>query len=159
MIFFCEFFLWNPFAICLFLSFYFFCGDLIVNRLNITTQYHKFLCQRNLGDFFSWNQFIICYFFPDCDDLNVGDVLKFTIHCYAYSQNKQQIPICKDDNDGLSYQVNCTPKLNVWAAKAAQELKNFAPAANRNNCFHKNESNSETVTKNSVWNISIFICK
>ena len=89
-------------------------------------------------------------FFPDCDDLNVGEVLKFTIHCYAYSQNKQQIPICKDDNDGLSYQVNCTPKLNVWAAKAAQELKNFAPAANRNNCFHKNESNSETVTKNSV---------
>ena len=86
-------------------------------------------------------------------------MLKFTIHCYAYSQNKQQIPICKDDNDGLSYQVNCTPKLNVWAAKAAQELKNFAPAANRNNCFHKNESNSETVTKNSVWNISLFICK
>lgn len=89
-------------------------------------------------------------FYIDCDDLNVGEVLKFTIHCYAYSQNKQQIPICKDDNDGLSYQVNCTPKLNVWAAKAAQELKNFAPAANRNNCFHKNESNSETVTKNSV---------
>ena len=90
------------------------------------------------------------FIFLDCDDLNVGEVLKFTIHCYAYAQNKQQIPICKDDNDGLSYQVNCTPKLNVWAAKAAQELKNFAPTANRNNCFHNNDSNSETVTKNSV---------
>ena len=93
--------------------------------------------------------FTFKFFFQDCDDLNVGEVLKFTIHCYAYAQNKQQIPICKDDNDGLSYQVNCTPKLNVWAAKAAQELKNFAPTANRNNCFH-NDSNSEPITTNSV---------
>ena len=79
----------------------------------------------------------------------MSDVLKFTIHCYAYVQ-KQQVPLCKDDNEGLTYQVNCTPKLNVWAAKAAQELKNFAPMVNRNNCIQHKDPESTILTKNSV---------
>ena len=83
-------------------------------------------------------------FYIDCDDLNIGDVLKFSIHCYAYVQ-KHQVDLCKDDNDGLAYQVNCTPKLNMWAAKAAQELKNFAPVVNRNNCLHKDQINQNSV--------------
>ena len=36
------------------------------------------------------------------------------------------------------YQVNCTPKLNVWAAKAGQELKIFRLFV-KYNCLHNND--------------------
>ena len=61
-------------------------------------------------------------FYIDCDDLNVGDVLKFSVHCYASTNNKPFL-LDTDDNHNKYYQVNCTPKLNVWAAKTAQKLK------------------------------------
>ena len=86
-------------------------------------------------------------FYIDCDDLNVGDVLKFSLHCYA-SQNNKQYFLDNDDNEGLCYQVNCTPKLNPWAAKAAQELKNYAPIV-KYNCLHKD---AEPVSKISSDN-------
>jgi hypothetical protein len=35
----------------------------------------------------------------------------------------------------VDFQVSCTPKLNVWAAKAAQELKNFTPIARYNQSY------------------------
>ena len=83
-------------------------------------------------------------FYIDCDDLTVGDVLKFSLHCYA-SQNNKQYFLDNDDNEGLCYQVNCTPKLNPWAAKAAQELKNYAPIV-KYNCLHKDaDVSSDTV--------------
>ena len=79
-------------------------------------------------------------FYIDCDDLNVGDVLKFSVHCYASTNNKPFL-LDTDDNHNKYYQVNCTPKLNVWAAKAAQELKNFAPIV-KYNCLHKDPGSS-----------------
>ena len=88
--------------------------------------------------------FLAMRFYIDCDDLNVGDVLKFSIHCYASTNNKPFL-LDTDDNNGKYYQVNCTPKLNVWAAKAAQELKNFAPIV-KYNCLHKDPGSSTTTT-------------
>lgn len=83
-------------------------------------------------------------FYIDCDDLNVGDVLKFSIMCYASSAD---YILATDDNEGQFYQVNCTPRLNVWAAKAAQELKNLAPIV-KYNCLHKDpEANTNTKGK------------
>lgn len=80
-------------------------------------------------------------FYIDCDDLNVGDVLKFSIMCYASAGSKTAFLLATDDNDTQYYQVNCTPKLNVWAAKAAQELKNLAPIV-KYNCLHKDPSSA-----------------
>jgi len=87
-------------------------------------------------------------FYIDCDDLEVGDVLKFSIHCHACSKANQPILLDSDNNESYFYQVNCTPKLNVWAAKAAQELKNFAPIA-KHNCLHKD---AEALSGNNVVN-------
>ena len=100
-------------------------------------------------------------FYIDCDDLTVGDVLKFSLHCYA-SQNNKQYFLDSDDNEGLCYQVNCTPKLNPWAAKAAQELKNYAPIV-KYNCMH-NSKDSESKAAKSLsedslqpWNTFLLI--
>ena len=84
-------------------------------------------------------------FYIDCDDLTVGDVLKFSLHCYA-SQNNKQYFLDSDDNEGLCYQVNCTPKLNPWAAKAAQELKNYAPIV-KYNCMHNSKDSESKAAK------------
>ena len=86
-------------------------------------------------------------FYIDCDELVVGDVLKFSLHCYATHNNKQYF-LDNDDNEGLSYQVNCTPKLNPWAAKAAQELKNYAPIV-KYNCLHKDTEPNSSPTTNA----------
>ena len=93
--------------------------------------------------------FLAMRFYIDCDDLNVGDVLKFSIHCYASTNNKPFL-LDTDDNDNKYYQVNCTPKLNVWAAKAAQELKNFAPIV-KYNCLHKDPGSTATTSKENPW--------
>ena len=85
-------------------------------------------------------------FYIDCDDLEVGDVLKFSIHCHASKTNHQPILLDSDDNESYYYQVNCTPKLNVWAAKAAQELKNFAPIV-KYNCLHKDAEPASALNK------------
>ncbi len=82
-------------------------------------------------------------FYIDCDDLNVGDVLKFSVLCYA--SNNKAFLLAQDDNENLYYQVNCTPKLNVWAAKAAQELKNIAPVV-KYNCLHKNPATNNATS-------------
>jgi hypothetical protein len=78
-------------------------------------------------------------FYIDCDELEAGDVLKFSVMCYA--SNQPNLSLGKDDNDGHCYQVNCTPKLNIWAARAAQELKNFAPIV-KYNCIHKDSTDT-----------------
>lgn len=67
-------------------------------------------------------------FYIDCDELEVGDVLLFKVLCLT----DNHVAFSTDDNEGQCYKVMCTPKLNVWAAKAAQELKNFAPIVKYN---------------------------
>ena len=88
-------------------------------------------------------------FYIDCDDLLEGQEVKFSVHCYASTNNKPFL-LDSDDNEGKFYQVNCTPKLNVWAARAAQELKNFAPIV-KYNCLHKNPSSSAKSDANEAY--------
>ena len=45
----------------------------------------------------------------------------------SFRSNNKPFLLDTDENYNKYYQVNFTPKLNVWAAKAAQELKNFTP--------------------------------
>ena len=54
----------------------------------------------------------------------------------SFRSNNKPFLLDTDENYNKYYQVNFTPKLNVWAAKAAQELKNFAPIV-KYNCLHK----------------------
>jgi hypothetical protein len=88
-------------------------------------------------------------FWIDCDEMEIGDTVEFTIWCsdkrttvkqgtkitrrhkQAITEDNKDcttvINKYKDDNDGNYYKARCTKKLNPWAEKAARELKNFTP--------------------------------
>lgn len=89
-------------------------------------------------------------FWIDCDEMEIGDTVEFTIWCsdkrttvkqgtkitrkhkqaITEEDNKDLTTVInkyRDDNDGNYYKARCTKKLNPWAEKAARELKNFTP--------------------------------
>ena len=89
-------------------------------------------------------------FYIDCDDMDVGDTVEFSIWCADNRMTVKQgtkvtkkhrtaalsgtnkdlttvIQKYRDDNEGNYYKAKCTKKLNPWAEKAARELKNFTP--------------------------------
>ena len=46
-----------------------------------------------------------------------------------------------DSNGQQFYRVSCTKKLNEWAAKAARELKNYAPTVKFNKNYEFQQPN------------------
>lgn len=44
-------------------------------------------------------------FYIDCDEFEIGDILKFSVICYA--NDRPNLSLGKDDNFGKYYQVNC----------------------------------------------------
>lgn len=70
-------------------------------------------------------------FVIDCEDLKVGDSIEF----YAFYGDHV------DSNGQQFYRVSCTKKLNEWAAKAARELKNYAPTVKFNKNYEFQQPN------------------